>query len=171
MISESTPLFMQIHDSPSSRLEQDLHGWAHGNRLPPAGCWNRTTHWQSRWLQTQVFSYPCRFKEIEKRDLDRHSYEIQIKELTERAFDGDRYKKDSDKLREFIQKQTIELEEYKKRVSEIDSNVQAKYHKALKQIESMHKDNSDIKNDLNQAIQEINTWKAKFEALERSKNR
>lgn len=63
------------------------------------------------------------------------------------------------------------MEEYKKRVSEIDSNVQAKYHKALKQIESMHKDNSDIKNDLNQAIQEINTWKAKFEALERSKNR
>lgn len=73
-------------------------------------------------------------KEIEKKDLDRHSYEVQIKELTERAFDGDRFKKESDKLKEFIQKQTVELEEYKKRVSEIDSNVQAKYHKALKQI-------------------------------------
>jgi hypothetical protein len=65
-------------------------------------------------------------------------------------------------MREFLQKQTIELEEYKKRVSDVDSNVQAKYHKALKQIESMHKDNSDLKNDLNQAILDINTWKAKF---------
>jgi len=47
-----------------------------------------------------------RLKEIERRDLDRHSYEIQIKELTERAFDGERLKKESDKMREFIQKQT-----------------------------------------------------------------
>ena len=65
----------------------------------------------------------------------------------------------------------MEIEEYKKKVAEIDSNVQAKYHKALKQIESMHKDNSDLKNDQTQAINEINTWKAKFEALERAKNR
>ena len=34
----------------------------------------------------------------------------------------------------------------------------------------MHKDNTDIKADLNQAISEINNWKAKFEALERAKN-
>jgi BMFP domain-containing protein YqiC len=65
----------------------------------------------------------------------------------------------------------MELEEYKKKSSEVDTNVQAKYHKALKQIEIMHRDNSDIKNDLNQAISDINTWKAKFEALERAKNR
>lgn len=65
----------------------------------------------------------------------------------------------------------MELDEYKKRVSEVDSNVQAKYHKALKQIETMHKDNIDLKGDMNQAISDINTWKAKFEALERAKNR
>lgn len=35
----------------------------------------------------------------------------------------------------------------------------------------MHKDNTDIKTDLNQAFNDINTWKAKFEALERAKNR
>ena len=35
----------------------------------------------------------------------------------------------------------------------------------------MHKDNSDLKTDLNQAISDINSWKAKFEALERAKNR
>lgn len=65
----------------------------------------------------------------------------------------------------------MELDEYKKRVSEVDSNVQAKYHKALKQIETMHKDNIDLKGDMNQAISDINTWKAKFEALERAKNK
>ena len=53
----------------------------------------------------------------------------------------------------------------------MDSNIQVKYHKALKQIESMHKDNSDMKNDLNQAVNDINAWRAKLEALERSKNR
>lgn len=53
----------------------------------------------------------------------------------------------------------------------MDSNIQGKYHKALKQIENMHKDNSDMKNDLNQAIADINAWRAKFDALERTKNR
>jgi hypothetical protein len=47
------------------------------------------------------------------------------------------------------------LEEYKKRVSEMDSNIQAKYHKALKQIEIMHKDNSALKLDLDQSRREI----------------
>lgn len=44
----------------------------------------------------------------------------------------------------------------------MDSNVQAKYLKALKQIENMHKDNTELKNDLNQAFADINSWKAKF---------
>lgn len=35
----------------------------------------------------------------------------------------------------------------------------------------MHKDNTDIKNDLNQAMSDISAWKAKFDALERTKNR
>ena len=65
----------------------------------------------------------------------------------------------------------MEIEEYKKKVSQVDSNIQAKYHKALKQIQSMHKDNTDIKNDLNQAMSDISAWKAKFDALERTKNR
>ncbi len=49
--------------------------------------------------------------------------------------------------------------------------MQVKYHKALKQIENMHKDNSDLKNDLNQAMTDLNAWKAKLDALERTKNR
>jgi hypothetical protein len=35
----------------------------------------------------------------------------------------------------------------------------------------MHKDNSDIKSELNQYKSEIGNWRAKYEALERSKNR
>jgi hypothetical protein len=34
----------------------------------------------------------------------------------------------------------------------------------------MHKDNSDLKNDLNQSFTDITTWKNKFDALERAKN-
>ena len=101
-------------------------------------------------------------KEIGKKDLDRHSYEIQIKELTEKTFDGEKYRKENDKLREFAERQTRELEEYKKRISEVDSNIQAKYHKALRQIETMHKDNTELKEDLNQSLMEINTWKNKL---------
>jgi hypothetical protein len=35
----------------------------------------------------------------------------------------------------------------------------------------MHRDNTEMKNDLNQAANDINAWKAKYEALDRSKNR
>ncbi len=35
----------------------------------------------------------------------------------------------------------------------------------------MHKDNTDLKTDLNQAMSDISAWRAKFDALERSKNR
>ena len=33
----------------------------------------------------------------------------------------------------------------------------------------MHKDNHEIKNELNQSMNEIYTWKSKYEALERAK--
>lgn len=169
--SESNSYTIQVHDRQTTRREQAEHGWASGDCLPAAGCRNLTVDRQPRWLQTEVPFFLFRLKEIEKKDLDRHSYEIQIKELTEKAFDSDRFRKESDKWREFSQKQAVEIEEYKKKVSEVDSNIQGKYHKALKQIENMHKDNSDMKNDLNQAIADINAWRAKFDALERTKNR
>ena len=57
------------------------------------------------------------------------------------------------------------MNEYKKKTTEVDSNVQNKYHKALKQIETMHKDNHEMKNELNQAMTDIYTWKSKYEAL------
>jgi FtsZ-binding cell division protein ZapB len=55
-------------------------------------------------------------------------------------------------------------------LSEVDSNLQTKYQKALGQIQSMHKDNSEMKTQATTLKSDIQTWRAKFEALERSKN-
>ena len=74
---------------------------------------------------------------------------MQIKELTEKAADADRIKRDADRLKEFLQKQGAELEEYKRKAAEVDTNLQTKYHKALRQIEIMHKDNSELKGETN----------------------
>lgn len=53
----------------------------------------------------------------------------------------------------------------------MDANLQSKYHKALKQMEVLVKDNSQFKNDANGMKQEINSWRGKYEALERSSAR
>jgi cell division protein FtsB len=65
----------------------------------------------------------------------------------------------------------MELEEWRRKASDMDANLQAKYHKALKQIEVMHKDNSELKTENNKLRGDINNWKGKLEALEKSKNR
>ncbi len=41
----------------------------------------------------------------------------------------------------------------------------------MSQIQAMHKDNSEMKTNANTMKTEIQNWKARFEALERSKNR
>lgn len=43
--------------------------------------------------------------------------------------------------------------------------MQSKYQKALAQIQGMHKDNSEMKTQVNGMKNEIQNWKAKFEAL------
>lgn len=52
-------------------------------------------------------------------------------------------------MKEFLQKQSIELEEYKRRLSEVDSGLQNKYQKSLAQLQAMHKDNSEMKTQSN----------------------
>ncbi len=115
--------------------------------------------------------FKLKYKEVEKKDLDRHSYEIQIKELSEKISAGATNEKDVNKLKDFIQKQGLELEEYKRKCSDIDVNIQGKYQKALKQVEIMHKDNSELKIESNNLKQEIQNWKARVQALDRSKNK
>lgn len=56
-------------------------------------------------------------------------------------------------------------------MSEVDSNLQTKYQKALSQIQAMHKDNSEMKTQSTAMKAEIQSWRVKLEALERTKNR
>ncbi len=42
-----------------------------------------------------------------------------------------------------------ELEELRRKASDMDANLQSKYHKALKQMEILVKDNTLLKNDNN----------------------
>lgn len=49
----------------------------------------------------------CRFREIERNNLDRHSYEIQIKELTEEINIYESLRTENGKLKEFIKKQGV----------------------------------------------------------------
>jgi FtsZ-binding cell division protein ZapB len=46
-------------------------------------------------------------------------------------------------------------------LSEVDQSLQAKYQKALSQIQSMHKDNSEMKTQANAMKSEIQNWRAK----------
>lgn len=47
-------------------------------------------------------------------------------------------------------------------MSEVDQSLQAKYQKALSQIQSMHKDNSEMKTQANSMKTEIQNWRAKL---------
>ena len=40
-------------------------------------------------------------------ELDRHSYEVQIKELTEKLAESSNYRNENDKLKEYIRRQTV----------------------------------------------------------------
>jgi hypothetical protein len=52
---------------------------------------------------------------VERRELDRHSYEVQIKELAEKTISLNNLQKDNERLRDFIRRQAIELEEMQKK--------------------------------------------------------
>ena len=62
------------------------------------------------------------------------------------------------------------MEEWKSKAADLDAGIQNKYHKALKQIEIMHKDNSQLKGESNSYRTDCMNLKHKYEALERSKN-
>lgn len=53
----------------------------------------------------------------------------------------------------------------------MDANIQSKYHKALKQLEVLHRDNTQLKQDYNNIKNELNSQRGKYEALERSSAR
>ena len=105
-----------------------------------------------------------KYKEIERRELDRHSYEIQIKELAQQLSESEGLRIEIGKLKEFIRKQSLELEEEKKKTAGIDVNLQNKYNSSLNQIESMFQ-------ELNQTKAELQSWRSRYEALDRTRIR
>lgn len=44
----------------------------------------------------------------------------------------------------------------------MDANLQSKYHKALKQMEMLVKDNTQLKNETNGLKSEIMSWRSKY---------
>ena len=48
-----------------------------------------------------------RFRESERVELDRHSYEVQIRELTEKLAEEQNYRAEIERLREFIRRQSV----------------------------------------------------------------
>lgn len=113
----------------------------------------------------------CRYKEVERSHLDRHSYEVQIKELAQQISESEGPKNENQKLKDFIRKQAAELEEWKKRLSDVDVNLQRKYENALKQIDTMLQDNIALKNENNGLKNELGNLRAKFEAVDKAKAR
>lgn len=51
---------------------------------------------------------------MERKELDRHSYEVQIKELTQQISDDNFYKNENVKLKEFVKKQQAEIDSLQK---------------------------------------------------------
>lgn len=113
--------------------------------------------------------YKLKYKEVERKELDRHSYEVQIKELAQQVLEADGSKSENQKLKDFIRKQAAELEDWKKRMSDVDVNLQRKYENALRQIDSLLQDNIGIKSENNAFKSEVGHLRAKLEAIERSK--
>ena len=74
---------------------------------------------------------------------------MQIKELAQQISESEGPKNENQKLKDFIRKQAAELEEWKKRLSDVDVNLQRKYENALKQIDTMLQDNIALKNQNN----------------------
>jgi hypothetical protein len=106
MTSESTPPPIKIHDSHSPR-PQKLHGPTHRTCLSPPSRINRTPLLVPRIVQTKVADPQCRFREHERKDLDRHSYEIQIKELSQKVLEESSFRIENGKLKEFLKSQTV----------------------------------------------------------------
>ena len=52
-------------------------------------------------------------RESERIGLDRHSYEVQIKELSEKASQEDALRSEVDKLKEFIRRQSVEYSPFR----------------------------------------------------------
>lgn len=66
------------------------------------------------------------------------------------------------RLKEFIRKQNLEMEEMKKRMADIDVNLQKKYDNALNQIETMYAENNMLKAENSNLRNEVMSWRSRL---------
>lgn len=71
--------------------------------------------------------YKLKYKAIEKIELDRHSYEVQIRELTELCEMNESYKSDNGRLKDFAARQTSQIEQLERQLQGIDQDLNYKY--------------------------------------------
>ena len=87
-------------------------------------------------LTEYLSSYKLKFKEIERKDLDRQAYEVQINELTQLCLDTEGLKIEVSKLKDFIKRLTAELDTSKQN-PQVDEGLHRNYESALNEIQGL----------------------------------
>lgn len=100
-----------------------------------------------------------RFKELTKIELDRHSYEVQIKELSTQAAEVKGMNNENMRLQEVIRRQTLEIEELRRKTESTGVTLQAKYEEALRRLEKMMTERPRL-------VEEAETFKMRLRNVE-----
>jgi DNA repair exonuclease SbcCD nuclease subunit len=113
----------------------------------------------------------AKYREVERRELDRHSYEIQIKELAERNVLSNNLKSENDRLKDFIRRQTQELEELQKQNLQAMNMeaLQSKYEGVLNELRISRDQNEASQTSISRLNLEISEWRSKWEHSQRDK--
>jgi predicted nucleic acid-binding Zn-ribbon protein len=110
-------------------------------------------------LSQEIEVLRVRLKEYERQLFNSSNYEVQIRELTERCFAQEKeiyeYREEYEKLNKICETLYHENEMLKNKLSDIDFSLKQKYEAE--------------KNRSNDLAQEIEKWKARYQAAEKSK--
>jgi hypothetical protein len=108
-------------------------------------------------LSDYLTELQCKYREVDRRELDRHSYEVQIKELAEKNTAYISLKTENDRLRDFIRRQTLELEELQKKsiMSMSLEALQSKYDGVLHELGLSREKNERLEQEIAKLNYEI----------------
>lgn len=108
-------------------------------------------------LSDYLTELQCKYREVDRRELDRHSYEVQIKELAEKNTAYISLKTENDRLRDFIRRQTLELEEFQKKsiISMSLEALQSKYDGVLHELGLSREKNERLEQEIAKLNYEI----------------
>ena len=107
-------------------------------------------------LTKSLEEYRVRFAEVEEKELDRHSYEVQIKELAQQLAESGTFKFENVKLKEFIKKQIDEIEMLKGKTQTHQEGFSQKYEESLLQIDKILLENRNLCEETEQLKRRVN---------------